>query len=82
LPEPNEGKDVGWNEWLGVNAPRRWRTALTILGNAHEGRNSIPYFAAMAFASFDPLRVGLPVSSIVTSAIIASKIPPGELMII
>src|SRR6266700_3972378 len=36
----------------------------------------------MALASSEAWRVGLPVSSIVTSAIIASKTPPGELMMI
>jgi hypothetical protein len=36
----------------------------------------------MALASSEADRVGLPVSSIVTSAIMASKMPPGELMMI
>jgi hypothetical protein len=58
-------------EGLGANAA--W---------AYEGRNSSPYFAAMACASPEALRVGLPVSSIETSEIMASKMPPGELMMI
>lgn len=49
---------------------------------SHDGKNSNPYFAAMALASPEAFCVGVPVSSIVSSAIIASNTPPGELMMI
>ena len=59
------------------------KTAVSLTNRiAYVGRNSRPYLAAIALASSDAFRVGLPVSSMVTSAIIESKMPPGELMMI
>ena len=59
------------------------KTAVSLTNRiAYVGRNSRPYLAAIALASSDAFRVGSPVSSMVTSAIIESKMPPGELMMI
>ena len=63
----------------GVNADT---LLVAALGRAQLGRNSSPYFVAIALDSSDALRVGLPVSSPVASATIASNTPPGELMMI
>jgi hypothetical protein len=65
-------------EGLGVNA----HLTSDALAHTQPERNSRPYLVAMALVSSEACRVGLPVSSMVTSAIIASKTPPGELMMI
>jgi hypothetical protein len=52
------------------------------LAPIQDAKNSNPYLLAMAQASSEAFCVGIPVYSIVTSAIIASKTPPGELMMI
>ena len=55
---------------------------LGVPSSAQVGRNSKPYFVAIALASSEPFCVGLPVSSMLASATMASKTPPGELIMI